>query len=209
MSDFERITLLMSLVGLVLNGVVFIVFVVQLRLLVRQLKQASDTTALDHDRRRQQATLEFIAQTLERRAEMREMLPNDRDGAAIRKLLTRVSKGDPATAKLVSEYLSLHELLATGVRMGIFDFVVLERVAGRILAMYANYEPWIKNQRTALSNPRLYEDLEWFVTRVHDHRASLVAEASGPVEFPGWRRSRISRRDRRSTQGSVAQRESH
>jgi hypothetical protein len=197
LTNFESATLLISFVGLAVNVIVFIVFVVQLRLLVRQLKQASSTTALDHDRRRQQATLEFIAQTLERRAEMRATLPNDRDGVAVRKMLARVSKGDRETAKIVGEYLSLHELLATGVRMGIFDFDVLERVAGRILAMFANYEPWIREQRIELDNPRLYEDLEWFVSRVHEHRSSARADAGVTGDEPGTSRSRSRRRTRR------------
>jgi len=197
MTIFERATFLVSLVGLFVSVVVFVVFVVQLRLLVRQLKQASKADALDHDRRRQQATLEFVAQTLERRAAMRASLPNDRNGDAIRKMLRRVGKGDEEMGKLVSEYLSLYELLASGVRMGIFDFYVLERVAGRILAMYKNYEPWVKQQRKQQQNPRLYEDLEWFVTRVIEHRSPLPAGSGERAKETGSRRLTIPRRVRR------------
>lgn len=79
--------------GVVVNLALFVVFALQLRQLRKQVEKseepmehAKDAMAQDHNRRRKQATIEFYATTLEKKAELRTLLPYDRDAKAIRKL---------------------------------------------------------------------------------------------------------------------------
>jgi hypothetical protein len=112
-----------------------LVFALQLRALRLQVRQAAQATDSDHRRRRVPATIEFYATTLEKRDQLRKLLPYDRDADAIRDLLARASKETDEVGKPVTEYLSLFELLATGVNTDVFDLDTIERVAGGLAAV--------------------------------------------------------------------------
>ncbi len=142
MSAFERLSIVVAVSGLAINLVAFVGLIWQVRILVRQLRQDREATDRDHDRRQRQATLDFYAVTLDKMAELRSTLPYDRDEAGIREMLSRVTGEDDEIGKAITEYLSLFELLATGVRTGVFDLPVLNRAAGgRIRAIASNYRP--------------------------------------------------------------------
>jgi len=159
MTSFERASLVAAFAGVF---VALIAFVVELGLLRRQIAQATTSTKLDHARRRMQATIEFYETTLSKRAELRAYLPYDRDAAAVAALLARASHEDDEPGKAITEYLGLFELLAAGVRTGVFDHGVIARIAGsRIRAIAANYGPWIEARRRLHGNPALYQEIEW------------------------------------------------
>jgi hypothetical protein len=159
MTSFERASLVAAFAGVL---VALVAFVVELRLLRRQVAQATKSTKLDHERRRMQATIEFYETTLNKRAELRAYLPYDRDAPAVAALIARVLHEDDQAGKAITEYLSLFELLAAGVRTGVFDHDVIKRIAGgRIVAITANYRPWIEARRKLYRNPALYQEIEW------------------------------------------------
>ena len=159
MTSFERTSLVAAFAGVL---VTLVAFVVELGLLRRQVAQATTSTKLDHERRRKQATIEFYETTLNKRTELRAHLPYDRDAQAVAGLLASVSHEDDDAGKAITEYLSLFELLAAGVRSGVFDHDVIQRIAGsRIRAIATNYRPWIEARRQLYSNPALYQEIEW------------------------------------------------
>jgi hypothetical protein len=167
----ESLSLLAAFSGVFVNVVAFGLLIWQLRILARQLGQARDATALDHDRRQKQATIDFYAVTLDKMAELRAVLPYDRDEAGVQDMLSRVKGEDDQVGKAITEYLSLFELLATGVRTGVFDLSVLERAAGgRIRAIASHYRPWIQQRRELFDNPHLYEELEQLASEIRHHR---------------------------------------
>jgi hypothetical protein len=172
MTQFERLTVIAGFVGIFINVILLGAFVWQLRVLGKQVDQASTATNRDHERRRKQATIDFYASTLQKRAELRTTLPYDRDSAGILVLIEQASVDDKL-GKMITEYLNLFELLAAGVNTDVFDFSVVERVAGgRIMAIARNYSPWIEWRRKLLENPRLYLELELLAEWVEKHRAS-------------------------------------
>ena len=179
-SLFEGLSLAAAFSGVVVSVIAFGVLIWQVRLLARQLGQARDATDRDHERRQKQATIDFYAVTLDKMAELRNTLPYDRDLAGIQDMLSRVNGEDDEVGKAVTEYLSLFELLATGVRTGVFDLSVLERAAGsRIRAIASHYRPWIKQRRELFDNPHLYEELEQLAKEVEDQRKLRLHQSTG------------------------------
>ena len=149
MTQFEQWTLVSAFAGLLVNVILLLAAVWQLRALGKQVGHASTATNQDHERRRKQATIDFYASTLQKRSEFRTILPYDRDSASILNLLEQANSENNQLGKAITEYLNLFELLATGVRTDVFDFSVIERAAGgRIVAIARNYRPWIEQRRS-------------------------------------------------------------
>ena len=166
MTSFERWTLWISIAGVAINVVLFVVFATQLWYLRRQVREATSATDLDHSQRKAQATIDFYLSTIEKRFLLAATLPNDRDAQAIYALTSDgPSEEDPRSASIV-EYLSVFELFAGALVAGVFDVNLAEKMSGgRLVAIFYNYHEWIARRRTALGVPRLYSDLEDLVKR--------------------------------------------
>jgi len=145
-------------------------------LIVVQVRQAAQAQLRDHDRRRRQATLEFYAETMERRIEWREVLPNDRDAEAVAAFVPVPSDtADPAN-KLLGDYLNYYELIAIGVNLGILDFETIYRVAGtRLIAAFDNYRGWIEGRREYFGSPALFCELEVLTDQLRENRRANTA----------------------------------
>jgi hypothetical protein len=89
-----------------------------------------------------------------------------------------IAKETDEVGKPVTEYLSLFELLATGVNTDVFDLGTIERVAGgRVRSIAKNYRPWIDQRRRQFDSPLLYEEIEQLGETLEDRHAIRIEEA--------------------------------
>ncbi len=98
MSSYEKWGLVLTAVGVTLNLLLFIAFAYQLRLIRKQVEQASEITRLDHDRRKKQATLEWASSAFERQWVFNKGMPAFHDFAAFRD--TQASRTPPITSQI-------------------------------------------------------------------------------------------------------------
>jgi len=167
-----------TVLGVAVNSVLFIVFYQQLRTLRRQVQQAEAATNRDHVRRRQQSTMEFLAATWEKRAVLREHVPYDLDAGAIADFIKRTDTS-ARERKLAVDYLSIWELLATGVNMEVFDVDIVERMAGvPIREISRNYSSFIEDRRRRFNAPNMYAEVTTLAS-VLEGRSSPHADGSG------------------------------
>jgi len=161
LTTFDVLSLVAAFSGVVLNLILFPIFVLQLRELSNQVIQARQTTERDHLRRQSQATIEFYRDTIEKRLALRAHLPDERDEVGVKEAIRAASAHpDGPEEYAVKEYLSFLELLATGVNTQVMQVEIMDRIAGsRIAAAARNYRPWIDARRARLHDPRMYEEL--------------------------------------------------
>lgn len=160
MSTFEVIATITAALTLLVNIILFVIVVHQLRAARAQLADSRDSTVKDHERRKKQATLDYHAMTIEKRNSLAAALPYDRDAKAIAHMTRRLGQQNSPKVNQVVEYLDLFENLATGVRTDIFDIEVIEGIAtGQIQALARNYRPWIEQRRIFYDSPKLYCEL--------------------------------------------------
>ncbi|MEU3252953.1 hypothetical protein [Streptomyces sp. NPDC006997] len=89
MTSYERWSLVASFGSLLVSVVAFGALAWQLLMLARG-------TAQDHDRRRKQATMEYLTAIMDRRKALYdEGIPDERDHAAVSALISRALAGDP------------------------------------------------------------------------------------------------------------------
>ena len=171
--------LLVAGVGVMVNIVLFGAFWVQLRLLRRQVQQADDATARDHDRRKKQATIDFWAATQDRRLALAIQLPLDRDVKEIKKFLKEAGQGDNEKVRTLADFLGLYEMLATGINADVFDFELFAVMAGpRITSVVDNYGDWIQERRDERKDPLLYDELTHLASRLARRWAEKSAEGT-------------------------------
>jgi hypothetical protein len=164
-SSYEWWSLVASFGSLLVSVVAFGAVAWQLILLSRSTKQ-------DHDRRRKQATMEYLTANMDRRKELfDEGIPNERDPAAIASLVGRALAGDDAATKLITTYLTTFNFLAVGAQSDAFDSTVIDEAwGGLIIAVWENYRPWIEAQRARYGEPRVWDNLEWLAGHMEPRR---------------------------------------
>lgn len=165
MTSYERLSLIATFGS-------FLVSVVAFGAVAWQLLLLSHSTARDHDRRRKQATMEYLTANMDRRMELiGEGIPDDRDPAAIADLIRLSLAGDVPTTKLITSYLTTFNFLAVGAQTDAFDRKVIDEAwGGIIIAVWNHYRPWIEAQRQRHSEPRVWENLEWLAGEMTPRR---------------------------------------
>lgn len=159
-NEYEIWSVVLTGAGFALNVVLFVVLVIQLSALRAQIKDARNATALDHARRKKQATIDFYIMTTERRSELAHLLPYDRDFEGIARHIAKIGQANTRVVRATAEYLDLFETLATGVRTDVFDLEVIEGIAtGQIRDMAKAYQPWIAQRRKHVGSETLYAEL--------------------------------------------------
>lgn len=174
MTSYERLSLIASFGSLLVSVVAF-------GALAWQLLMLSRGTALDHDRRRKQATMDYLTNTMDRRSNLRdEGIPDERDETAISELIGLSLAGDRASTNLITAYLTTYNHLGVGAQSDAFDLGVVDQAwGGLITALWDNYKPWIETRRQERGEPRLYEDLEWLAGRVTPRRSAVAPAGDG------------------------------
>jgi hypothetical protein len=153
-----------------------------------QLFMLSRTTRQDHDRRRKQATMEYLAANMDRRKVFfAEGIPNERDPARIMAKINESLSGDQASTDLITAYLTTFNFLAVGAQTDAFDTEVIDEAwGGLIIAVWNHYRPWIEAQRSRYGEPRNWENLEWLAARIPQHPRLRTIPTGPPA--PRFRR---------------------
>lgn len=182
-TTYEEWSLIAAFTSVLVNLVLFRVFAGQLRELRHQTSNAQNESVRDHDRRRKQASIEFYATTLEARERFKHELPEDRDAQAIRTLISTPDAHQGETFHVLREYLSLFELLATGVNSEVFDVNVMTDIAGgRLLAIRDNYWPWIEERKRITESPLLYSEFDSMCQSIRSIRDTKLARLAAAPE---------------------------
>ncbi|MBC7272417.1 MAG: DUF4760 domain-containing protein [Streptomyces sp.] len=176
MTSYERWSLVASFGSLLISVVAFGALAWQLLMLARG-------TAQDHDRRRKQATMEYLTAIMDRRKALyNEGIPDERDHPAVSALISRALTGDPTAVRLITSYLTAFNYLGVGTRSDAFDREIVDQAwGGLIIAVRDNYAPWIEAQRESRGEPRLYEDLRWLAAEMTPRRTADVPPQGDPV----------------------------
>jgi hypothetical protein len=177
MTAFEQWSLVAAFGSLGVGVVGFVALAWQLLMLARSTKQ-------DHDRRRKQATMEFLADNMNQRKSLfDEGIPQERDHAAIEALISRSLSGDERATKLITSYLTTFNLLGAGTQSDAFDRQLIDDAwGGLIISVWNNYRPWAEAQRQEHSEPRLWRNLEWLADHMTPRR--LLPPAGGRRSLP-------------------------
>ncbi|MFD8231139.1 DUF4760 domain-containing protein [Streptomyces sp. NPDC059696] len=180
MTSYERWSLLASFGSLGISLIAFVALAWQLLLLSR-------STARDHDRRRKQATMEYLTANMDRRkALFDEGIPNERSPEDIAALIDRSLSGDDRATNLITAYLTTFNFLAVGAQCDAFDREVIdESWGGLVIAVWNNYRPWAEAQRRRYGEPRVWENLEWLAGQMAPRRPGLPAGAGGSLPPQG------------------------
>lgn len=176
-TSYERWSLAASFGTLLVSVVAFGALAWQLLMLAR-------STAQDHDRRRKQATMEYLTAIIDRRKQLyEEGIPDERNRAAVSALISRSLTGDASATKLITSYLTAFNYLGVGARTDAFDRAVIDQAwGGLIIAVRANYGPWLEAQRQNHSEPRLYEDLQWLADAMTPRQSPTRADGVLPPQ---------------------------
>ncbi|MFF7470162.1 DUF4760 domain-containing protein [Streptomyces sp. NPDC008092] len=180
MTVFERWSLVAAFGSLGVGVVGFVGLAWQLLMLAR-------STERDHERRRKQATMEFLADNMNQRKSLfDEGIPQERDQAAIAALISRSLSGDEQATKLVTSYLTTFNLLGAGTRLDAFDRQLIDEAwGGLIISVWDNYRPWAEAQRHEHSEPRLWRNLEWLAAHMTPRRLLPPVGGSGGLPPAG------------------------
>ncbi|WP_433919092.1 DUF4760 domain-containing protein [Streptomyces canus] len=180
MTSYERWSLIASFSSLLVSVIAFGALAWQLLMLARGTSQ-------DHDRRRKQATMEYLTANMERRKVLfDEGIPNERDHEAISALISLSLAGDEPTTKLITAYLTMFNFLAVGAQSDAFDPEVIDEAwGGLIIAVWNNYRPWAETQRQVHGEPRVWENLEWLAGQMTPRRTVTPAGAGGNLPPQG------------------------
>ncbi|WP_393084021.1 DUF4760 domain-containing protein [Streptomyces sp. LN704] len=180
MTSYERWSLIASFGSLLVSVVAFGAVAWQLLMLSRG-------TAQDHDRRRKQATMEYLTANMDRRkALFDEGIPNERDHGAITTLVGLSLSGDDRATKLVASYLTTFNFLAVGAQTDAFDrHVIDEAWGGLVISVWNNYRPWVEEQRRRYGEPRVWENLEWLAGEMTPRRNVVPDGGAGNLPPQG------------------------
>ena len=151
---------LISGIGLVISIVGLAFLVAQLRLLRHQIGQAQELFVAEQDRAKRQSTLEFMANTIDRKQELHLKVPYEEEKDAVKDFLGKVRTSEEAR-KTLWNYLNYHETIATGVNCGIFEIDVVARSMGAtIVRVFDAYRDIIMEERAKYGRPKMYWETE-------------------------------------------------
>jgi len=130
-----------------------------------QIWQQRKNSRWEHDRQRKQSTIEFYNTISSQSQAFIDTLENmNRNGKVINYKLVNANR---KTWESVTWYLSRLERLAVGVATDIFDFDILNRIAGKYLSrIYSQLNEYIKEARIFENSPERYKEFEFMVNRI-------------------------------------------
>lgn len=120
----------------------------------------------ENNRRRERATMDFIAATMAKLDETYDQVPPS-GSEEIARFLKKASVNGSSQFNALRNYLNYLEDLAVGVNLGLFDLEILSRTIGpRMIRAWESYSPWIERERVSLKFPGLCSDLEQCVATI-------------------------------------------
>ncbi|GAB4052816.1 DUF4760 domain-containing protein [Catellatospora paridis] len=169
--------------GSLLVNIAFLGFlVVQVRLLKRQLDQANEATDAERLRVQKQATLEFMANTLQRRQELAAEMPSETDTKQVEHFL-ELLRTDPKKLRHVYNYLNYYEHFAVGVNSGVFNIDVVERASATVIIRIDDtYRPFVNRIKAEENHPFMYDEIARLAATLRVRRGLRLA--SLPQQTP-------------------------
>lgn len=150
-------------------------FAGQIERLDRQIDESTRARLEDHDRRKKQATIEIWAGLQEHRSELQSLI-RDAFGTepltnkAIAEWVEKREAGDVDANRAIRalvRYLDALEHFATGVNSDVFDLHTANAMCGgSFVRVFPRYGAWIARQRSELSRPTLYSELEELASEI-------------------------------------------
>lgn len=158
-----------EILSLLLGAATLLVLWLQLFMIFRTFKA-------DHERRKKQATIDYVNQIRNIYRPIDKKIRNKfGEGRVI-----NTDEIEPDDIADIKECLSTVEHLAAGVNIGIFDLLIIEKISGSyFLNMRERFGPYIKNVRLKKGNPCLYVELEIMcrgidkIREKRDHKADI------------------------------------
>ena len=171
MNTYELLSVVIAAVAALINLSALVFIGMQVHHLMSESRRTALAQEAESARQRKRDTIEAAITTFQQRTRLKVALPwNDRNAADVDKFL-EMAEQDDAVRAAIREYLDYLELLGAGVVSGVLDVDVITRIwGGRILAVAANYAPYIERRRKELGSTTLYAELLAM--------AELVREAS-------------------------------
>lgn len=170
----DVLTVVLTVIGLVINGTGLIFVATQVVLARRQLVHLQTVTETEVMRGRRQATIEFYMTTVHQVSEWRTALPGDWNKAAINDFVKcAYDSTDSGKLHHLTRYLGFFETLAAAVSVEIYALEVIDSIAGsRIINIAENYHPFFERRRIEVGADSAYRKLEWLGVRLQDLRNS-------------------------------------
>lgn len=128
----------------------------------------------DHERRKKQATIEYFESMTTKHFESQAIFNDKMNRADID--IERLEY-NPELLKEATSILAAFERLSVGVNTNVFDFDILDRMAGSYLIyLYARFTPYIEKIRRDATRQKSYTEFEQLVQRIKRKR-NLVNDA--------------------------------
>ncbi len=135
---------------------------VTLLVLAGQLGAIKRAHLADHERRKKQATIEYMNEFRNSYKPIEEMLFSGQ---------INLDDLKDHTAVCIRNILSQVEHLAVGVETGIYDFELVNRMSGAFLMnMYSKFKKYIEGMREARGNHNIYIEFENLQKRIREAR---------------------------------------
>lgn len=166
---YEAINVALQALALLVSTVVLLLLIRQLRLLRKQVTDASMQAEEQHQRSQRRETLAFIADTMIRFHELLDTVPSAEPG--FKDLVAKAMNTKSKEHKLLRKYINYLEDLSAGVNVGAFDLQAVDHVIGtRIMRAWSFGENWIRAEQQRDDNPGLYTELEQCANRLKEWR---------------------------------------
>lgn len=191
--SFNAWTLMLGVIGLLLNSVGLTFVATQIALARAQAARARASEDAELVLRRKESTVSFMVSTIEQKRSIWSQLPDDFDENAIATFVKEIAtrKGNQQREVDLRGYLTMMETLAAGVSIGIYDLPTVEQMMGaRIGCIAQGYRPYIDRRRRETGVSTLYVEIEWLSQELERLRNTLPEDERRELRQPRQIRNR-------------------
>ena len=163
---FNRIDA-MEIVKVTIMAVAAIVGLIQLGLIYRTFKA-------DHERRRKQATIEYLNMIRGHYRNVNQQLLNEYGQNPFGKEQVELLMNNPELWAMLKDLLGLFEHLAVGVNTGVFDIDLINRMAGDyLIGIFDRFTVYVQKRRIDSGLTSLYCEYEQLITQLKKIRLKV------------------------------------
>ena len=163
----------MELVAIIISILTLLGLLIQIHLSWREMRA-------DHERRKKQATLEYVNSI---RAIYRS-IAGKLDQQFGRDNVINIDDIDEEVKCDIQELLSVIEHLAVGGNTGVYDLQILERMSGAyFVRIHDKLSPYIRHRQTITRSTRTFCEFEAMVEDIKNIRGGLKRISRGKVKY--------------------------
>ena len=168
--------------GAISQFVVAIATVVGLFFIYFQLKLAIRSFLADHERRKKQATLDYVREIRPSYTKRRQVIDNKYGSDVLSDAdVAEITNENGEIRDHLKEILAQLEFIAIGVNTGVFDKDIWYRMSGSyMIRIYNRFRSYIKF--TQKNNPFAYIEFEEIVIEF-EKRKSIKPDPRGPIKY--------------------------